>query len=312
MSSPRARPTSGPSPPSTCSGKAPSGGRSGRPAPTASWSRPSRSSSTSWTSPCTCRTPSRPPGSGGPTTWATRSRPRCSGWSPGSPRPRARPWPPGGTPSTSSARGPCGWAACRPSCTTGRPGGSRGPPIRAETATPSAGDGPAPSSRGASGDGGDHLDLDAQLRAGQGDDPDRRPGREVSGEVGAVDLVHRREVLHVRQVHGGLEHVLEVRARRLEDRPEIVHGVPGLGADVGGDFALGVGSDGAGGEEESPEPDAGGVGRQGGGAAHGEDRLAVHEAYFVRDLVEHFDLSASEATHEDEARGGPPTTPRGW
>jgi hypothetical protein len=37
-----------------------------------------------------------------------------------------------------------------------------------------------------------------------------------------------------------------------------------------------------------------------------------HGAYFVRDLVEHFDLSASEATHEDEARGGPPTTPRGW
>jgi len=34
-----------------------------------------------------------------------------------------------------------------------------------------------------------------------------------------------------------------------------------------------------------------------------------HMAYFVSDLVEHFDLSAIEATHEDELRGGPPYHP---
>jgi transposase len=35
-----------------------------------------------------------------------------------------------------------------------------------------------------------------------------------------------------------------------------------------------------------------------------------HVAYFVRDLVEHFDPGASEATYEDEARGGPPYHPQ--
>src|SRR5579883_2801436 len=35
-----------------------------------------------------------------------------------------------------------------------------------------------------------------------------------------------------------------------------------------------------------------------------------HGAYFVSDLVEHFDPSASEATYEDEAQGGPPYHPQ--
>jgi len=34
-----------------------------------------------------------------------------------------------------------------------------------------------------------------------------------------------------------------------------------------------------------------------------------HLAYFISDLVEHFDLSAIEATYEDELRGGPPYHP---
>ena len=34
-----------------------------------------------------------------------------------------------------------------------------------------------------------------------------------------------------------------------------------------------------------------------------------HLAYFVSDLVDHFDLSVIEATYEDELRGAPRTIP---
>ena len=61
----------------------------------------------------------------------------------------------------------------------------------------------APCRGGARSAGGDHLDLDAEVR-GQGRDADRRPRRRLGREVLAVDRVHRRELAEVAQVDGAL------------------------------------------------------------------------------------------------------------
>src|SRR5256885_8046509 len=66
----------------------------------------------------------------------------------------------------------------------------------------------------------DALDLHgnaARQRAGL----DRGARRKWRREVGLVDLVHRREVIDVAQVHVALDDVIERRARRLENRPQV-------------------------------------------------------------------------------------------
>ena len=53
-------------------------------------------------------------------------------------------------------------------------------------------------------------------------DPTGRPGRRIGREIAPVDLVHRRELVHVDEVDGRLDDVLVAQADRREQAPDVV------------------------------------------------------------------------------------------
>src|SRR6266702_4756330 len=76
----------------------------------------------------------------------------------------------------------------------------------------------------------DALDLD--LRPAQKGSADRRARRLVRTEPLRVDLVHRLEILEVREEYGRLGHAVERRVRGNEDGGEVVEDAPRLCAHV--------------------------------------------------------------------------------
>src|SRR5437773_4610058 len=73
----------------------------------------------------------------------------------------------------------------------------------------------------------DALDLDGDA-AGERAGLDRGARREGRLEVGRVDLVHRREVVDVLQIDVALDDLVERRARRLEDRLDVLERLAGF------------------------------------------------------------------------------------
>src|SRR3989475_12810 len=104
--------------------------------------------------------------------------------------------------------------------------------------------------------GSDALDLDPQPTR-QRRDADRRARGPVVAELLRVDLVHGREVAHVGEEHGRLEHMREIRARRREDGREVVEDPRRLDLHVALDGLArrGVEPDLAGAEDEVAAPD---------------------------------------------------------
>ena len=79
----------------------------------------------------------------------------------------------------------------------------------------------------------DDVDLDARV-AGQSGRLDRGAGRGRRREQRGVDLVHGGEVVHVRQVDGGLHHRVEAGARGRQDGSEIGEDLARLAGDIAG------------------------------------------------------------------------------
>src|SRR5690349_19078776 len=91
------------------------------------------------------------------------------------------------------------------------------------------------------GEGGDGLYLDEQVRVRQLVDGDRGAGGAVDVEVLGEDLVVAAEVVHGDQVGRDLGDVLQAGAHGLEDGPQVPDDGAGLGTDVQGGRAQGVG-----------------------------------------------------------------------
>src|SRR6476620_5266862 len=66
----------------------------------------------------------------------------------------------------------------------------------------------------------DEVDLNAGPQRQRGH-PDRRAGGKGLTEMLCVDVIHRAEVTHAREIHSGARNVIETLARRLQNRREI-------------------------------------------------------------------------------------------
>src|SRR5215467_7722481 len=66
----------------------------------------------------------------------------------------------------------------------------------------------------------DEVDLNAGPKRQRGY-PDRRASGKGLTEMLCVDVIHRAEVTHVREINSGARNVIETLARRLENRREI-------------------------------------------------------------------------------------------
>src|SRR5215471_6998693 len=77
----------------------------------------------------------------------------------------------------------------------------------------------------------DEVDLNAGPKRQRGH-PDRRASGKGLTEMLCVDVIHRAEVTHVRQIHCRARNVIETLARRLEKRREIPKDALCLGHDT--------------------------------------------------------------------------------
>ncbi len=68
----------------------------------------------------------------------------------------------------------------------------------------------------------------------------------ICREEPPVDLVHSPEVLHVAQVDSNLDHITHGCPCSLQYRPDVVHGLPGLGLYIFPHCLVGLGIEGAG------------------------------------------------------------------
>ena len=84
----------------------------------------------------------------------------------------------------------------------------------------------------------DRVDFDLHV-ARQPRDLHGRSRRRRSRNVPAVDLVHRREVVHVREEHRRSDDVLEAGTGRAQQRAEVAHHLLGLRGDVAVDERAG-------------------------------------------------------------------------
>src|SRR5215813_4104298 len=82
------------------------------------------------------------------------------------------------------------------------------------------------------------LDLDGGAER-QGGGLNRCPGRIWCLEIARINRVHRTEILHIREVDGGLHHVVEGLTRRFQHGRDVGEYLLGLSADVAGDELAG-------------------------------------------------------------------------
>ena len=80
--------------------------------------------------------------------------------------------------------------------------------------------------------------ISTQALAWQPGRLDRRKGRSMIAAGAGVDAVHLLELLHIEQEYAAPEHVLQVRAGRLQDGPHVLQALLGLGLDVGSGGAV--------------------------------------------------------------------------
>ena len=86
-------------------------------------------------------------------------------------------------------------------------------------------------------------------------------------EVLGIDLVKQGEILHVLQIAGGLDHVIERKPRGLQDGGQVFQGLNGLGSQAVSQSArIGNDSQLAGGKDESTGLNCLGLGADGGGS----------------------------------------------
>ena len=129
---------------------------------------------------------------------------------------------------------------------------------------------------------GNRLDLDPGV-LGQGGNLKGSTGGVRLGKELAVDLVHRAELVDIGQQHSRLYHICHGHAIGLQNRPQILQGLPGLGGDVFSGEGTGGGINGqlAGNKSEISGGDPLGLradGRGSGGAVNG---LVGHKIQFL-------------------------------
>src|SRR5262245_870234 len=121
------------------------------------------------------------------------------------------------------------------------------------------------------------LDLDggAERQAGG---PNCCPRRIWRLEIARVNRVHRAEILHIREVDGGLHHIVEGLPRRFQHGGDVGKYLLGLNADVAGDKLAGrrIKRDLAAEKEEISSTHSGGKGSYRRRDPVGRDCLSTH------------------------------------
>jgi hypothetical protein len=118
--------------------------------------------------------------------------------------------------------------------------------------------------RGELSEGRDDVDFDARI-PGKPRDLHRRPRRGRCCEVRRVGLVHRREIVHVREEYRGPDDVVEGCATGLEDLADVLKDAVRLRRDISVDDLTGRRIDWnlSGHEKQGAGPDRLGVGPDG-------------------------------------------------